>query len=118
MYFYDNQVIEIAKGVKPSQRGEIEITSINERYLEMQKLYVEILPRGTAWLDTGTPENLLSAASYVKIIEERQGYKVACLEEIAIRKGWLTPEELISFIDRLPRNSYYNYVRTLIESID
>ena len=118
LYFYDNQVIEIAKGVKPSQRGEIEITSINERYLEMQKLYVEILPRGTAWLDTGTPENLLSAASYVKIIEERQGYKVACLEEIAIRKGWLTPEELISFIDRLPRNSYYNYVRTLIESID
>ena len=117
LYFYDTQVTEIAKSVRPSQRGEIEITSINERYLELQKLYVEILPRGTAWLDTGTPENLLSAASYVKIIEERQGYKIACLEEIALRKGWLTSAELGSIIEGKPENAYNNYIRALVEPV-
>ena len=113
LYFYDNQVIEIAKGVEPSHRGEIEITSVNEHYLKVQKLFVELLPRGTAWLDTGTPENLLSAATYVKIIEERQGYKVACLEEIALRKGWLTLVELEEKLVSAPQNSYYEYVRKL-----
>jgi glucose-1-phosphate thymidylyltransferase len=113
LYFYDNQVIEIAKGVEPSRRGEIEITSVNEHYLKMQKLFVEVLPRGTAWLDTGTPENLLSAATYVKIIEERQGYKVACLEEIAVRKGWLSLWELEERLITAPQNSYYEYVRKL-----
>jgi glucose-1-phosphate thymidylyltransferase len=115
LYFYDNQVIEIARTVKPSPRGEIEITSINQSYLDLRKLYVEILPRGTAWLDTGTPENLLSAASYVKIIEERQGYKIACLEEIALRKGWLTSAELKSQIEKRPANSYNDYIRALVE---
>ena len=113
LYFYDNQVIDIAKNVKPSHRGEIEITSVNEYYLEHQRLFVEILPRGTAWLDTGTPENLLSAATYVKIIEERQGYKVACLEEIALRKGWLSLEEIDDRLLEAPQNSYYDYVRKL-----
>jgi glucose-1-phosphate thymidylyltransferase len=113
LYFYDNQVTEIAKSIRPSQRGEIEITSINVHYLEQHKLYVEILPRGTAWLDTGTPENLLSAATYVKIIEERQGYKVACLEEIALRKGWITIEKIEVNLLKAPVNSYYEYVRKL-----
>jgi glucose-1-phosphate thymidylyltransferase len=113
LYFYDNQVVEIAKSIRPSQRGEVEITSINAHYLEQKKLYVEILPRGTAWLDTGTPENLLSAATYVKIIEERQGYKVACLEEIALRKGWITIEKIEVNLLRNPLNSYYEYVRKL-----
>jgi len=113
LYFYDNQVIEIAKSVKPSHRGEIEITSVNEHYLEQQRLFVEILPRGTAWLDTGTPENLLSAATYVKIIEERQGNKVACLEEIAFRKGWLSLAEIEERLLKAPQNSYYEYVRKL-----
>ena len=113
LYFYDNQVIEIAKSVEPSHRGEIEITSVNEHYLEHQRLFVEILPRGTAWLDTGTPENLLSAATYVKIIEERQGYKVACLEEIAFRKGWLSLVEIEEGLLKAPQSSYYEYVRKL-----
>jgi glucose-1-phosphate thymidylyltransferase len=114
LYFYDNQVTEIAKSVKPSQRGEIEITSVNEHYLRLHKLYVEILPRGTAWLDTGTPENLLSAAMYVRIIEERQGYKIACLEEIALRQGWVTNTEVREYVDRLSESSYSNYVRKLL----
>jgi glucose-1-phosphate thymidylyltransferase len=113
LYFYDNQVVEIAKSIRPSQRGEVEITSINARYLEQKKLFVEILPRGTAWLDTGTPENLLSAATYVKIIEERQGYKVACLEEIALRKGWITIEKIEANLLKTPLNSYYEYVSKL-----
>jgi glucose-1-phosphate thymidylyltransferase len=113
LYFYDNQVIEIAKGVEPSPRGEIEITAVNEHYLKIHKLFVEILPRGTAWLDTGTPDNLLSAATYVKIIEERQGYKVACLEEIALRKGWLSLAEIEEGLLDAPQSSYYEYVRKL-----
>jgi glucose-1-phosphate thymidylyltransferase len=113
LYFYDNQVIEIAKGVEPSPRGEIEITAVNEHYLKIHKLFVEILPRGTAWLDTGTPDNLLSAATYVKIIEERQGYKVACLEEIALRKGWVSLAEIEEGLLDAPQSSYYEYVRKL-----
>lgn len=116
LYFYDNQVIEIAKSVKPSKRGEVEITSVNEHYLGLQELYVEVLPRGTAWLDTGTPENLLSAATYVKIIEERQGYKVACLEEIALRMDWLTFADLDANLVNAPANPYYDYVRKLRDS--
>jgi glucose-1-phosphate thymidylyltransferase len=114
LYFYDNQVIEIAKTIQPSPRGELEITSVNEQYLRVNKLFVEILPRGTAWLDTGTPENLLSAATYVKIIEERQGYKVACLEEIALRKGWLTVERLSDNLNGAADNSYNSYIRGLL----
>lgn len=114
LYFYDNNVIEIAKSVVPSDRGEIEITSINQHYLQLRKLFVEILPRGTAWLDTGTPENLLSAATYVKIIEERQGYKVACLEEIALRQNWITHSEMASILIEKPFNTYFDYVRRLL----
>lgn len=112
LYFYDNAVLDIAAGVKPSKRGEIEITSINQEYLTREKLRVQILPRGTAWLDTGTPENLLAAASYVKIIEERQGFKIACLEEIAWRNKWISDSELIALAGS--GNNYQSYLSSLI----
>jgi glucose-1-phosphate thymidylyltransferase len=113
LYFYDNQVLEIAKDVKPSSRGELEITSINIEYLSREELHVQVLPRGTAWLDTGTPENLLAAASYVKIIEERQGYKIACLEEIAWRNGWIGEAELLSGSKK--GSAYYTYLNSLLK---
>lgn len=113
LYFYDNQVLEIAKDVKPSSRGELEITSINNEYLARGELHVQVLPRGTAWLDTGTPENLLAAASYVKIIEERQGYKIACLEEIAWRNGWISESELLAGSKR--GSAYYAYLISLLK---
>ena len=113
LYFYDNQVLDIALEVKPSLRGELEITSINSEYLSRGELYVQVLPRGTAWLDTGTPENLLAAASYVKIIEERQGYKVACLEEIAWRNGWINDTQLLS-VAKIS-NHYYSYLASLLD---
>jgi glucose-1-phosphate thymidylyltransferase len=114
LYFYDNQVIDIAKIIKPSPRGEIEITSINEYYLNMNRLFVEILPRGTAWLDTGSPENLLSAATYVKIIEERQGSKISCLEEISWQNGWISSQELLSVAGNYNNNPYGNYLKDLL----
>jgi glucose-1-phosphate thymidylyltransferase len=113
LYFYDNQVLEIALSVKPSERGEIEITAVNNIYLEKNQLQVEIMPRGTAWLDTGTPENLLAAATYVKIIEERQGFKIACLEEIAIGNGWLTYDQMIKRAKVFPGNDYSDYLLQL-----
>lgn len=113
LYFYDNQVLEIALSVKPSERGEIEITSVNNIYLNKNQLQVEIMPRGTAWLDTGTPENLLAAATYVKIIEERQGFKIACLEEIAIGNGWLTYDQMIKRAKFFPGNDYSDYLLQL-----
>jgi glucose-1-phosphate thymidylyltransferase len=113
LYFFDNQVVEIAKAVKPSARGELEITSIMESYLSRNELFVEVMPRGTAWLDTGTPENLLAASTYVKIIEERQGFKVACLEEIALTQKWVGSIELMKTAHELPSNSYFDYVRNI-----
>jgi glucose-1-phosphate thymidylyltransferase len=113
LYFYDNQVMDIALSVKPSERGEIEITSVNNIYLDKNQLQVEIMPRGTAWLDTGTPENLLAAATYVKIIEERQGFKIACLEEIAIGNGWLTYDQMIKRAKVFPGNDYSDYILQL-----
>lgn len=113
LYFYDNQVLEIALSVQPSERGEIEITSVNNIYLDRNQLQVEIMPRGTAWLDTGTPENLLAAATYVKIIEERQGFKIACLEEIAIGNGWLTYDQMIKRSKVFPGNAYSDYLLQL-----
>ena len=110
LYFYDNEVLDIAREIQPSARGELEITSINEIYLKMGKLFVEILPRGTAWLDTGTPENLLAASMYVKIIEDRQGYKLACLEEIAFRKGWISQSDLESRLIGSTSNRYNRYL--------
>ncbi len=116
LYFYDNSVIEIAKKVKPSERGELEITAINQEYLERGKLTVELLGRGFAWLDTGTHESLLEAASFVHTIEKRQGYKIACLEEIAYRNGWLTTRDIDERANLLIKTSYGSYLLGLVSS--
>jgi glucose-1-phosphate thymidylyltransferase len=114
LYFYDNSVVEMAKRVKPSDRGELEITTLNQMYLEQGNLSVETLGRGFAWLDTGTYESLLEAAMFVETIEKRQGYKVACLEEIAFNQGWLTVDEVKSSASALSKNSYGQYLLDLI----
>ena len=113
LYFYDNDVIQIAKEVKPSERGELEITTVNQMYLERGDLNVELLGRGFAWLDTGTHESLLEAAQFVETIEKRQGYKVACLEEIALNNGWLSPEEVLKIGQSMSKNSYGQYLISL-----
>ena len=113
LYFYDNSVIEYAKSLKPSKRGELEITDLNRIYLEKGKLNVEKFGRGFAWLDTGTHKSLLQAGQYVQTIEENQGIKIACLEEIAIRMGFLTKEEVIKNISKYKNNEYYKYVLAL-----
>lgn len=115
LYFYDNHVIEIAKTIKPSERGELEITSINNAYLEMGKLNVEILGRGYAWLDTGTHESLLEAGHYVQTIEHRQGLKVACLEEIAFVNKWINKDQLIKEGKTLSKTGYGQYLLKLAE---
>lgn len=114
LYFYDNDVIEIAKKVKPSNRGELEITSVNQAYLERGDLNVEIMGRGFTWLDTGTHESLLEAGMFVETIEKHQGYKVACLEEIAYNNGWLTKEQLQAIGESMSKNSYGQYLLRLI----
>ena len=114
LYFYDNRVIDIAKAVQPSHRGEVEITDINKAYLELGELNVELLGRGFAWLDTGTHESLLEAAQFVETIEKRQGYKIACLEEIAFNNGWLTKEQLQKAGDALMKNGYGQYLLSLV----
>ncbi len=115
LYFYDNDVIKMAKQIKPSHRGELEITTLNQMYLERGDLHVELLGRGFAWLDTGTHESLLEAAMFVETIEKRQGYKIACLEEIAWRNGWLTDEQVMQTAKELSKNSYGQYLSNLIE---
>lgn len=115
LYFYDNQVVEIAKNVEPSDRGEIEITCINNVYLENKELKVELLGRGMAWLDTGTPDGLLNASQFVETVQERQGFYVACLEEIAWRRGFISPEELTEQGKNLEKTDYGKYILELIE---
>ncbi len=114
LYFYDNQVVELAKQVAPSSRGELEISSVNQAYLEQGKLTVELLGRGFAWLDTGTPESLLEASLFVETIEKRQGYKIACLEEIAYRNGWLSAEEIVRIGSELESSGYGKYLFSLL----
>ena len=113
LYFYDNKVVEYAKNLKPSARGELEITDLNRIYLEKGTLSVEKLGRGFAWLDTGTHHSMLQASQYVQAIEENQGIKIACLEEVAYRMKFLTREDLIAKADKYPKNDYYRYLRTV-----
>jgi len=110
IYFYDNDVVKIAKSIEPSERGELEITSINQAYLERGDLRVELLGRGFAWLDTGTHESLADAGQYIKTIEERQGYKVACIEEVAHYKGWITSDQLKELAQPLQKTEYGQYM--------
>ncbi len=114
LYFYSNNVIEIAKQVKPSERGELEITSINQEYLNHGKLKVKLLGRGAAWLDTGTHNSLLDAGQFVQTIEERQGLKIACLEEIALNQGWIDKSQIIKIANSLKKTEYGQYLETLV----
>jgi glucose-1-phosphate thymidylyltransferase len=116
LYFYDNDVIEIAQSVRPSERGELEITSVNKVYLNHGKLRVQQLGRGFAWLDTGTQDSLLNAAQFVETIETRQGYKIACLEEISLNQGWVSRQELIESVEGYPKGDYRDYVCSLLLS--
>lgn len=115
LYFYDNSVVQIAKELKPSARGEYEITDVNKEYLKQNKLSVGILSRGTAWLDTGTFNSLLQASQFVQVIEERQGQKIGCIEEIAYRKGFISKEELFTIAEPLRKSGYGEYLLNLHE---
>ncbi len=115
LYFYDNNVAEYARSLKPSKRGELEITDLNNIYLQKNKLNVELLGRGFAWLDTGTHQSLLQASQYVQTIEENQGIKIACLEEIAYRLGFLSGEEILRNIPDVKNNEYYNYIKGILK---
>ena len=114
LYFYDDRVVEIAKGIHPSERGELEITSVNERYLKDGSLTTKVLERGTTWLDTGTVQTLYAASAYVQIIEERQGSKISCLEEIAWRNGWITDTQLLQLSQEFGDNPYGTYLSRLL----
>ncbi|MBM7071548.1 hypothetical protein JQC92_05775 [Shewanella sp. 202IG2-18] len=114
LYFYDNRVVDFAKQLTPSVRGELEITDINQMYLEQDALNVELLGRGFAWLDTGTPESLHEASSFVQTIEHVQGLKVACLEEIAWRNGWISEQHLSQIADSMQTNEYGQYLKQLV----
>ena len=115
LYFYDNRVVDFAKRVKPSDRGELEITDLNQLYLDDESLYVQLLGRGFAWLDTGTHESLLEASSFVETVQSRQGYQVACLEEIAFTRGWITREMLLEQGRKMQKNTYGRYLLMLAE---
>jgi glucose-1-phosphate thymidylyltransferase len=114
LYFYDNRVLDIAVEIKPSARGELEITDVNNRYLEMGELEVELMGRGFAWLDTGTHRSLLDASQFVQTIEDRQGLKIACLEEIAFRMGYIDAHQLETLAERLEKSGYGTYLRRIL----
>lgn len=115
LYFYQNSVVEIAKNIKPSARGELEITTVNQEYLKRGELKVQTLQRGFAWLDTGTHDSLSEASTFIEVIEKRQGQKVACLEEIAFKKGWITKEKLVEVAQPMVKNEYGKYLLRLAE---
>lgn len=115
LYFYPNSVVEIAKNIKPSARGELEITTVNQEYLKRGELKVQTLQRGFAWLDTGTHDSLSEASTFIEVIEKRQGQKVACLEEIAFKKGWITKEKLVEVAQPMVKNEYGKYLLRLAE---
>ena len=110
LYFYNNNVVEYVKNQKPSQRGELEITDLNNTYLKKEKVYVEVLTRGFAWLDTGTHESLLQASQFIKTVEDNQGVKIACLEEVAYRMGFISKEQMLKIASKYPNNPYYQYI--------
>ena len=114
LYFYDNRVVEIAKNIKPSSRGELEITAVNREYLLLNELKVQILGRGFAWLDTGTHESLLEASQFVQTVEHRQGFKIACLEEIAFSNNWISVDQLLAIAESVSNPKYANYLKNLV----
>jgi len=115
LYFFDNDVVEIAKSIEPSERGELEITTVNDHYLQAGRLRVQVLDRGTAWLDTGTFESMMQASEYVKVIEDRQGFKIGCIEEIAYRAGWIDRDALEALARPLIKSGYGRYLVTLLD---
>lgn len=118
LYFYPNKVVEVAKNIKPSARGELEITTVNQRFLEDKELKVQTLGRGFAWLDTGTHDSLSEASNYIEVIEKRQGLKVACLEGIAYRKGWITTEKMRELAQPMLKNQYGQYLLKVIDDVE
>ena len=115
LYFYPNSVVNIAKNIKPSARGELEITTVNQEYLKNEELKVQIFGRGFAWLDTGTHESLSEASVFVEVLEKRQGLKISCLEEIAWRNGWINDEQLLEIAEPMKKNSYGQYLQKLVD---
>ena len=118
LYFYPNDVVEVAANVKPSARGELEITSVNQHYLSRQRLQVETLPQGFAWLDTGTHDSLSEASIYVEVLEKRQGLKIACLEGMAYRRGWISRKQIIQAAQPMLKNQYGQYLMKVVEELD
>ncbi len=113
LYFYPNEVLDIATRITPSKRNELEITSVNQQFLEMERLHIELLPQGFAWLDTGTHDSLSEASTFIEVIEKRQGLKIACIEEIAFRQGWITKEQLLQLAQPFNSNKYYQYLYSI-----
>ncbi len=118
LYFYPNRVVEVAKNIKPSARGELEITTVNQEFLQAGELKVQTLGRGFAWLDTGTHDSLSEASTFIEVIEKRQGLKIACLEGIAFRKGWITPERMLEIAQPMIKNQYGQYLLRLVEDFE